>query len=53
MRDPSGLLTNVFALDIAGGEVKTVRSVINPDKLRHLGPLADVRGLLRGRDPGA
>ena len=53
VRDPSGLLTNVFALDIAGGEVQTVRSVINPDKLRHLGPLADVRGLLRGRDPGA
>jgi hypothetical protein len=23
--------------------------VINPDKLHHLGPLADVRALLRGR----
>jgi RNA polymerase sigma-70 factor, ECF subfamily len=29
--------------------VQTVRSIINPDKLRHLGPLADVRALLRER----
>jgi RNA polymerase sigma-70 factor, ECF subfamily len=27
--------------------VQTVRSVINPVKLGHLGPLADVRALLR------
>jgi hypothetical protein len=26
--------------------VQTVRSVISRDKLRHLGPLADVSGLL-------
>jgi hypothetical protein len=36
------------ALDIADGLVQTVRSIINPEKLRHLGPLADVRALLRG-----
>jgi RNA polymerase sigma-70 factor, ECF subfamily len=47
--DTAGHLTNVFALDIIDGVVQTVRSVINPDKLRHLGPLADVRGLLRER----
>ena len=46
-RAPDGAITNVFALDIAGGAVQTVRSVINPDKLRHLGPVADVRALLR------
>jgi RNA polymerase sigma-70 factor, ECF subfamily len=45
--DPSGRLTNVFVLDIADGQVQTVRSVINPAKLRHLGPLADVPGLRR------
>jgi len=50
--DPVGRLTNVFSLDIIDGVVQTVRSVINPDKLRHLGPLADVRGLLRERKPG-
>jgi RNA polymerase sigma-70 factor (ECF subfamily) len=54
-RDADGLVTNVFALDIAGGTVQAVRSVINPDKLQHLGPVADVRALLRrgrvGGDP--
>jgi RNA polymerase sigma-70 factor (ECF subfamily) len=45
--DPAGRLTNVFVLDIAGGQVQTVRSVINPAKLRHLGPLADMADLRR------
>jgi len=26
-----------------------IRSVINPDKLRHLGPLADIRALVTQR----
>ena len=43
-------LISVFSLDIADGVVHAVRSVINPDKLRHLGPLADIRALLRPRD---
>lgn len=37
----------MFALDIADGVVQTIRSIVNPDKLNHLGPLADVRRLLR------
>jgi RNA polymerase sigma-70 factor, ECF subfamily len=45
--DPDGNLTNIFVLDIADGQVRTVRSVINPEKLRHLGPLADVSRLRR------
>jgi RNA polymerase sigma-70 factor, ECF subfamily len=45
--DPAGRLTNVFVLDIADGQVQTVRSVINPAKLRHLGPLADRQDLRR------
>jgi RNA polymerase sigma-70 factor (ECF subfamily) len=47
--DAEGRLVNVFALDVADDRVRAVRSVINPDKLRHLGPLADVRALLRER----
>ncbi|HEY6606781.1 MAG TPA: RNA polymerase sigma-70 factor [Gaiellaceae bacterium] len=47
--DPDGRLINVMTLDIAHGVVQTVRSVINPEKLRHLGPLADVRALARER----
>ena len=38
-----------MALDVAGGRVQAVRSIVNPDKLRHLGPLADVRALARSR----
>jgi RNA polymerase sigma-70 factor (ECF subfamily) len=45
--DPSGRLINVFVLDIADGQVQTVRSVINPAKLRHLAPLADMPDLRR------
>jgi RNA polymerase sigma-70 factor (ECF subfamily) len=47
--DPDGQITNVFVLDVADGVVQTIRSIINPDKLRHLGPVADVRALMRGR----
>ncbi len=51
--DPGGGLISVLVLDIADGQVQAVRSVINPDKLRHLGPLADVPGLRRRlRPPG-
>jgi RNA polymerase sigma-70 factor (ECF subfamily) len=39
---PDGTLISVFTLDIAEGQVQRVRSVINRDKLRHLGPLADI-----------
>jgi RNA polymerase sigma-70 factor (ECF subfamily) len=41
-----GRLINVVALDIADGQVQAVRSIVNPAKLDHLGPLADVRALL-------
>ncbi|MET0477731.1 MAG: RNA polymerase subunit sigma-24, partial [Actinomycetota bacterium] len=37
-----------LALDIADGRVQTVRSIINPDKLRHLGPVGDLTALLGG-----
>jgi RNA polymerase sigma-70 factor (ECF subfamily) len=45
--DAEGRITNVFVLDVADGAVQTIRSVINPDKLHHLGPVADVRALMR------
>ncbi len=43
---PDGKLINVVALDIADGEVQAVRSVVNPDKLQHLGPTADIPELI-------
>jgi RNA polymerase sigma-70 factor (ECF subfamily) len=51
VRDPEGQVVNVFALDIADGAIQTVRSVINPDKLSHLGPVADAWALARSRYP--
>jgi RNA polymerase sigma-70 factor, ECF subfamily len=43
--DGAGRLVNVFSLDIADGQIQAIRSVINPAKLRHLGPLADLPAL--------
>jgi RNA polymerase sigma-70 factor (ECF subfamily) len=45
--DPAGRLVNVFVLDIADGRIQTIRSVINPHKLRHLAPLASLDDLRR------
>lgn len=50
VRDAQGQLVNVFEFDILDGLVQTVRSVINRDKLHHLGPLADVPALLAQRN---
>jgi RNA polymerase sigma-70 factor (ECF subfamily) len=42
--DPGDRLLGVLALDIAeGGQIQTVTSVVNPDKLQHLGPLSPPR----------
>jgi RNA polymerase sigma-70 factor, ECF subfamily len=40
--DGDGRLVNVVGLDIAGGRVVRVHSMLNPDKLAHLGPLSDL-----------
>ncbi len=40
--DPQDRLVTVMSLDILDGAVLSVRSVINPDKLAHLGPLSDL-----------
>jgi hypothetical protein len=46
--DPDGNLVGVMDLDIAAGGIQAVRSIVNPDKLRHLGSVADLGALLRG-----
>lgn len=43
--DEAGHCVGVFTLDVEQGSVRVVRSVINPDKLRHLGPAADIAAL--------
>jgi len=45
-----GSLISVWSLDIADGHIQGIRSIVNPEKLRHVGPVTDVRALLRRRD---
>lgn len=46
VRTADGALVNVLSLDIADGRVVALRSVVNHDKLRHLGRLADLDALV-------
>src|SRR5262249_51157064 len=46
--DREGGLIGVAILDIAEDQIQGVSAIVNPDKLRHLGPVADMRALLRG-----
>ncbi len=45
--DKQERLIGVLALDIAGGQITGINSIFNPDKLAHLGPVADFESLLR------
>jgi RNA polymerase sigma-70 factor (ECF subfamily) len=47
---PDGRLISVMVLDVADGQIQAVSAIVNPDKLRHLGPVGDLRALLR--EPG-
>lgn len=47
MLDGQQRLIGVLALDIADGQIIGVNSIVNPDKLMHLGPVADFNSLLR------
>ena len=46
-RDRNGLVLNAWTLDIQGGQVQAIRTVLNPDKLAHLGTVADAYEILR------
>jgi RNA polymerase sigma-70 factor, ECF subfamily len=45
--DKEGRILSVFSLDIADGRVQTIRGILNPDKLRRLGPVTDIGRLIR------
>jgi RNA polymerase sigma-70 factor, ECF subfamily len=46
-RDRDGKVINTWALDMLDGRVQTIRAVLNPDKLGHVGPVADAGAVLR------
>jgi len=47
LRDRDGKVINALTLDVLDGRIQTIRSVNSPDKLRHLGPVADAWALAR------
>lgn len=51
-RDPQGRIVSAVSVEIFDGAIQTVRSVVNPDKLRHLGPVSDFLHIRPGdREP--
>jgi RNA polymerase sigma-70 factor (ECF subfamily) len=47
LRDRDGKVVSTLTLDVLGGRIQTIRSVVNPDKLGHLGPVADAWAIAR------
>jgi RNA polymerase sigma-70 factor, ECF subfamily len=47
LRDREGNVVSTMTLDILDGRIQAIRSVINPDKLRHVGQVADAWAVLR------
>jgi RNA polymerase sigma-70 factor (TIGR02957 family) len=45
--DREGRVLSVMALEIAEGQIQGIRSIVNPDKLSHLGEVADIAALMR------
>jgi RNA polymerase sigma-70 factor (TIGR02957 family) len=46
-RDEQRRVVGVWALEIGDGQVTGINSIVNPDKLQHLGPVGDFGSLLR------
>ena len=46
-RDRDGKVLLTLALDVLDGQIQTIRSVSNPDKLGHVGPVADAWAVAR------
>ena len=47
LRDRDGKVVGTLTLDVLGGRIQTIRSVVNPDKLGHMGPVADAWAMAR------
>ncbi|MFG2638062.1 RNA polymerase sigma-70 factor [Streptomyces sp. NPDC048362] len=41
VRDRDGAVLNALTLDVLDGRIQAIRTVLNPDKLGHLGPVGD------------
>ena len=56
VRDRDGKVVGTLTLDVLGGRIQTIRSVANPEKLEHVGHVADAWAIARevkqARRPG-
>jgi RNA polymerase sigma-70 factor (ECF subfamily) len=56
VRDRDGKVVGALTLDVLDGQIQTIRAVANPDKLGHVGPVADAWAIARevkqARRPG-
>ncbi|MFF0734134.1 RNA polymerase sigma-70 factor [Streptomyces chartreusis] len=46
-RDRDGRVLQTLVLDVLDGRIQTIRTVLNPDKLAHMGPVADAWEITR------
>jgi RNA polymerase sigma-70 factor (ECF subfamily) len=47
LRDRNDNVAGTLSLEVLGGRIQTIRSVVNPDKLGHLGPVTDAWAIAR------
>ena len=47
LRDRNDKVVGTLTLDVLGGRIQTIRSVVNPDKLGHMGPVGDAWAIAR------
>ena len=47
LRDAQHKVVSVLSLEVADGVIQTLRGVVNPDKLQHLGPVSDLARIPR------
>jgi RNA polymerase sigma-70 factor (ECF subfamily) len=45
--DPHQRLLGVWALEVASGQIRSINSIVNPEKLRHLGPVGDFASVVK------
>ena len=53
LRSRDKKVVNIWALDIIDGHIQMIRTVLNPDKLGHLGPVSDIARIRRRHEDHA
>jgi RNA polymerase sigma-70 factor (TIGR02957 family) len=50
MLDSEGKVISVMALEVSDGQIRGISSIVNPEKLQHVGPVANLNVLLSRAD---